>query len=225
MDKFIIESPILQEAEIVKQKPNKAIYRMVLQTCDEVNQNKRMYPKKVLSDAMSDAKERIDKKLPFEMDHPLVQGNDAYDGMRQTTVLLKEVCGYITDYEFRGNLLVGECETASTSKGRDLLGMLTDKCVLGASMRGMAELHKENDINVVQSPLYIITFDLVSNPSHKQAIVNFKEMKFESKNILTESSDICEKGGLICCGGVCYLPDYFDKLVESKVIKFFDRWI
>ena len=48
MQNFIMESPILQEAEIIKSKPNKAIYRMVLQTCDEVNQNKRMYPKKVI---------------------------------------------------------------------------------------------------------------------------------------------------------------------------------
>jgi len=225
MDKFIIESPILQEAEIVKQKANKAIYRMVLQTCDEVNQNKRIYPKKVLVDAMKNARERINKKLPFEMDHPLVQGNEAYDGMRQTTVLLKEVCGYIIDYEFRGNLLIGECETASTRLGKDLLGMLLDKCMLGASMRGLASLEQENGINVVQDPLYIITFDAVSLPSHKQAVVNFNEMRFENKNLLTESSICKTNSGLICANGVCYLPDYFDKLVETKVVKFFERWI
>lgn len=225
MDKFIIESPILQEAEIVKKRPEKAIYRMVLQTCDEINQNKRLYPKKVLVEAMSNARERINKKLPFEMDHPLVQGNESYDGMRQTTVLLKEVCGYIIDYEFRGNLLIGECETASTRLGKDLLGMLLDKCILGKSMRGMAELRKEGNVNIVQDPLYIITFDCVSLPSHKQATVNFNEMRFESKNLLTESSICQTESGLICSGGVCYLPDYFDKLIETKVIKFFKRWV
>lgn len=225
MDKFIIESPILQEAVIVKQSPKKAIYRMVLQSCDEINQNKRIYPRRVLTEAMKNARERINKKLPFEMDHPLVQGNESFDGMRQTTVLLKETCGYIIDYEFRGNLLIGECETASTRLGRDLLGMLVDKCILGASLRGLAELKKEGDHNVVQSPLYVITFDAVSLPSHRQAVVNFSEVRFESKNLLTESS-ICETGnGLICANGVCYLPDYFDKLVETKVIKFFERWV
>lgn len=218
-NKFIIESPILQEAEIVKSTPTKAIYRMILQTTDEVNQNKRLYPKKVLQDAMEQARARIERKLPFEMDHPMVQGSDQYDGMRQTTVLLKEICGYITDFEFRGNYLVGECETSSTRYGKDLLGMLLDKCVVGASMRGMAEISKENGISVVQSPLYIITFDTVSSPSHRQALVNFKDLRFESKHVIAESC------GTVCHNGVCYLPDYFDKLVESKAIKFFDRWV
>jgi hypothetical protein len=221
MQKFIGESAIYQEAEIVKSDPKKAIYRMVLQTCDEVNQNKRLYPKKVLSEGMQNAKERIDRKLPGEMDHPLIQGNEQYDGMRQTTVLLKEVSHYIRDYEFRGNHLIGECETASTINGMNLLGMLKDKMVLGKSMRGMAELENKQGVNYVQSPLYIITFDAVSLPSHKAALVNFGEMRFESKNILVESN--C---GTICLpNGVCYLSNYVDMLIESKVIKFFDRWV
>lgn len=221
MQKFIGEAAIYQEAEIVKSTPNKAIYRMVLQTVDEVNQNKRMYPKSVLKEAMENARERVNKKLPGEMDHPLVQGNESYDGMRQTTVLLKEVSHYIRDFEFQGNKLIGECETASTTNGRNLLGMILDKCVLGKSMRGMAELENKNGVNVVQSPLYVITFDAVSLPSHKSATVNFGEMKFESKNLLTESS--C--GTTVCFNGVCYLSNYMDMLIESKTIKFFDRWV
>lgn len=222
MQNLIIENAIYQEAHIIKSTPTKAIYRMALQTADEVNQNKRLYPKNVLSDAMSNARERINKKLPGEMDHPLVQGNESYDGMRQTTVLLKEVSHYIRDYEFQGNILIGECETASTTHGRDLLGILLDKCQVGVSMRGLASLEKNNDVNIVQAPLYIITFDHVSLPSHRQAVVNFNEMKFEHKNLLTESCN----GKVICTSeGVCYLSDYFDKLVETRVIKFFDRWI
>lgn len=221
MQKFIGESAIFQEAEIVKADPKKAIYRMVLQTCDEINQNKRLYPQKVLSEGMNNAKERIKGKLGGELDHPLVQGNDPYDGMRQTTVLLKEVSHYIRDYEFQGSRLIGECETASTPNGMTLLGLLRDRCLIGKSMRGMAELEKRGDVNVVQSPLYIITFDAVSLPSHRAAVVNFGEMRFESKNILTESC-----GGTICLpNGVCYLSNYVDMLIETKVIKFFDRWV
>lgn len=223
MQNFIGETAIYQEAEVIKSTPSKAIYRMTLQTCDEVNQNKRLYPKNVLMSAMNNAKERISKKLPGEMDHPLMQGNEQYDGMRQTTVLLKEVSHYIRDYEFQGNLLVGECETASTRNGRDLLGLIKDKCIVGKSMRGMAEIQvSPNNVKIVQDPLYIITFDAVSLPSHKSAVVRLDEIKFESKNLLTESCN----GKVICTSeGVCYLSDYFDKLVETKVIKFFDRWV
>jgi hypothetical protein len=86
-------------------------------------------------------------------------------------------------------------------------------------MRGLAELSKEDGVNVVQDPLFTIAYDLVSMPSHISSVVNFNEMRFENKNLLTESC------GTVCYNGVCYLPDYFDKLVESKVIKFFDRWV
>ena len=222
MQNFIGESAIYQEAQIIKADPKKAIYRMTLQTCDEVNQNKRIYPKKVLVTAIGNAKERISKKLPGELDHPLLQGSEQYDGMRQTTVLLKEVSHYIRDYEFQGNLLIGECETASTTNGRNLLGLIVDKCVVGKSMRGMAELNSSGGVNVVQDPLYIITFDAVSLPSHKAATIRLDEIRFESKSLLTESCN----GKLVCTmEGVCYLADYFDKLVETKVIRFFDRWM
>jgi len=221
MQKFIGEAAVYQEAEIIQKSPEKAVFRMVLQTCDEVNQNKRMYPKKVLMEGMKNAEERINgRKFMGEADHPLISGNEQFDGMRQTTVLLKEVSHLLRNYEFQGNKLVGEMETLRTPNGKTILGLLQDKVALGVSMRGMAELSQSNQgVNIVQSPLYIITFDAVSLPSHKAAVVDFNEMKFESKNLLTESC------GTVCYNGICYLPDYFDKLVESKVIKFFDRWV
>lgn len=221
MQTFIGEGAIYQEAEVVKIDPQKAIFKLTLQTCEDVNQNKRLYPRKVLTSAMKQAEERIsNRKFLGETDHPLVQGNESYDGMRQTTVLLKEASHLLRTYEFQGNNLVGEMETLRTPNGKIILGLLQDKVTLGVSMRGLAELNKSpNGINIVQDPLYIITFDAVSLPSHKSAVVNFNEMRFESKNMLTESC------GTVCHNGICYLPDYFDRLVETKIIKFFDRWI
>ena len=221
MQTFIGERAIYQEAEVIKMEPQKAIFKLTLQTCDDINQNKRLYPRKVLTSAMSQAEERIkNRKFLGETDHPLVQGNESYDGMRQTTVLLKEASHLLRNYEFRGNNLVGEMETLRTPNGKIILGLLQDKVTLGVSMRGLAELKKTDaGHNIVQDPLYIITFDAVSLPSHKSAVVNFNEMRFESKNMLTESC------GTVCHNGICYLPDYFDKLVETKIIKFFDRWI
>jgi len=221
MQSFIGERAIYQEAEVIKIEPQKAIFKLTLQTCDDVNQNKRLYPKNVLTSAMTQAEERIkNRKFLGETDHPLVQGNESYDGMRQTTVLLKEASHLLRTYEFQGNNLVGEMETLRTPNGRIILGLLQDKVTLGVSMRGLAELKKaDSGYNIVQDPLYIITFDAVSLPSHKSAVVNFNEMRFESKSMLTESC------GTVCYNGICYLPDYFDKLVESKIIKFFDRWV
>ena len=92
MSKIIVENSIFQEAEIVKTSPSKAIFRMTLQTADEVNQNKRMYPKKVLSEAIENCRPRMKtRSFMGETDHPCPSGNDAHDGVRQTTVSLKEV--------------------------------------------------------------------------------------------------------------------------------------
>ena len=93
------------------------------------------------------------------------------------------------------------------------------KTGVGFSMRGLAELERGQDHNVVKSPLTIIAFDAVSMPSHKSAVVDFNEMKFES-NMLFES-----KSGVVCVNGKCFMPNYFDKLVETKMVTFFDRWV
>ena len=223
MSSIIIESPIFQEAKIVHNKdPKKAIFKMTMQTANDVNQNKRMYEKHVLAEGMKNNDERIKRRaMTGELDHPVPQGNEAYDGVRQTTVQLKEASHLIRDYGWNGNHLVGELETTSTPNGAILLGLLKDRVGLGLSMRGLGELERRPDgVNVVKAPLYIITFDSVSLPSHKSAVVDFNECRFESLNLIQESC------GTICTpDGTCYLPNYFDKLVESKVIKFFDRWI
>lgn len=219
---LIIESTIFQEAQIQKLNPSKCIYRMVLQTCDEINQNKRLYPKRVLVEGMEDCRERMKRRAFFgELDHPLPMGNSS-DGIRQTTVLLKEVSHIIRDFEFRNNMLHGELETTDTPNGRILLGLLKDKAGIGISMRGMAELDRGDISDTVMSPLTIIGYDIVSNPSHRASLVNFNEMTFESKSMLQESCN----GNLVCTpDGKCYLSSYFDKLVEQKIIKFTSTWV
>ncbi len=222
MSSLIVESAIYQEAQVVKSNPSKAIFRMVLQTVDEVNQNRRMYPKKVLDEGMVNNSDRIkSRSFTGEMDHPFPTGSNDIDAVRQSTVSLKEISHLIREYEFQGNQLVGELETTGPYGG-DLLSLLRDHVGVGISMRGMAELDRQQEMNVVKSPLMVITFDTVSMPSHKSAVVNFNEMRFESMDLLTESS--C--GTTVCTpDGKCYLANYFDKLVETRVIQFASNWV
>lgn len=223
MSAFILESPIFQEAKILKSDPGKAIFRMVMQTVDEENQNRRIYPSAVMQEAMRDVEPRMTRRAFFgELDHPTPAGNEQFDGVRQTTVMLKDASHIIRNYDFKGNHLMGEIETSSTPNGAILLGHLKDKAGVGLSMRGMAELEKQENRNIVKSPLMVVAYDAVSLPSHSAAVVDFNEMKFESLNVLTENS----RCGTVCTpDGKCFLVDYFDKLVETKVIQFFDRWV
>jgi len=217
---LIIESTILSEAKIVSQTPSKAIFRCPIQTVDEVNQNHRLYPSGVLKEGMGSCDGRMKRRAFYsELDHPLPSGNQSVDGIRQTTVSLEKVSHIIRDYEFRNNILVGEMETTSTPNGGILLGLLKDKTGVGFSMRGLAELERKQDFNEVKSPLTVIAFDAVSMPSHKSAVVDFNEMKFEQTALFESAS------GLVCVNGRCFMPEYFDRLVETKMIKFFDRWV
>jgi len=222
MGSLIIEgSSLFSEATIVKQTPTKAIFRCPIQTVDEVNQNHRLYPSGVLSEGMGQCDGRMKRRAFYsELDHPIPTGNDNVDGIRQTTVSLEKVSHIIRDYEFKKNTLVGEMETTSTPNGAILFGLLKDKTGVGFSMRGLAEIERKQDFNEVKAPLTIISFDAVSMPSHKAAVVDFNEMKFES-HMLFESA----RGGMVCLNGRCFMPNYFDKLIETKMIKFFDRWV
>jgi len=218
MSSFILENAIIQEAKIVKETPGKAIFRCTIQTADDVNANKRMYPRMVLEGGMQGCGTRMrSRAFLSELDHPIPQGGQ-FDQIRQTTVQLKEVSHIIRSYDWQGNHLVGEMETTSTPNGAILCGLLRDKSGIGFSMRGLAELERLQEYNMVKGPLTIIAFDAVSQPSHKAAVVNFNEMQFES-------SMLTEQAGMVCVDGKCFLPDYFDKLVESKVVSFFDTWV
>jgi hypothetical protein len=220
MGSLIIESSLFSEATIVQQTPTKAIFRCPIQTVDEVNQNHRMYPSGVLKEGMGNCDGRMRRRAFYsELDHPLPTGNDNVDGIRQTTVSLEKVSHIIRDYDFKDNSLVGEMETTSTPNGGILLGLLRDKTGVGFSMRGLAELERKEDFNEVKSPLTVISFDAVSMPSHKSAVVDFNEMKFESKMLFESSS------GMVCLNGRCFMPNYFDKLIETKTMQFFERWI
>lgn len=222
MSYFIMEQSILQEAEIVKSNLSKAIFRMVMQTVDEMNQNRRIYPRSVLSEGMENNRDRMNSRsFVCELDHPWPSGNNDIDAVRQSTVSLANVSHLIRTYEFDGNKLIGELETTGPMGGA-LLSLLRDRVGVGLSMRGLAELDRRENVNIVKSPLMIITFDAVSSPSHKAAVVNFNEMRFESMNMLRESA--C--GTTVCTpDGKCYLANYFDKLVETKIIQFGKEWV
>jgi hypothetical protein len=221
MTSLIIESGLFSEADVVKQTANKAIFRCPIQTFDEINSNKRKYPKQVLSDSFKACEERMNKRAFYsELDHPLPTGNSQVDGIRQTTVLYKETSHIIRDYEFgSNNTIMAEIETLSTSNGMNLLALLRDKTGVGFSMRGLGELVRLEDHNLVKGPLQIVAYDAVTMPSHKAAVVNFGDMRFEQASLLE-----CNNG-VVCVGNKCFVPDYFDKLIETKMIEFHTRWV
>lgn len=217
---FIQESAIYQKPEMVKKDKSKAIFRMTLQTLDDINSNKRMYPSSVVSEALQKKLPQMKRRSFFgELDHPFPTGQSQFDAVRQTTVSLKDVSHIITDFEIRGKLVIGQIETTRNQMGMNLFKLLEDKIGIGMSMRGVADVERKGNYTLVKAPLSLISYDSVSLPSHISAVVDFENLRFESKQFITENA------GLICKNGKCYLPEYFQELIDTKVVKFMNRWI
>ena len=73
-----------------------------------------------------------------------------------------------------------------------------------------------------------ITSDPVWNPPAK-----VYSYEYDGQTVYYFSAGCCdimsslydESCNLICCGDQCYLPNYFDKLIETSQISFLETWV
>jgi len=213
----IQEAAVVSHAEKIKKYTDgKVRFTAILQTAEDTNQNKRFYRKDVLQDGLVRVSDTIKhRNLLGELDHPI-----STNQVRQTTVLYKECAHMVTAVEWRGLHLYGEVETLPYSpNGKIMSGLVLDGVPVGFSLRGLADLSDDGTRQVVQSPLIIITYDCVSNPSHKKAAV--QEVHQEALlRVVNENNRLIK-----CTDGVCYMPNAFDYLVEKKILKLHnDYW-
>lgn len=214
----------------IKKRKNKIQFECVLQTVDVKNRNKRVYPRSVLEESISQVKDRIKKgALLGELDHP-IDSNPA----RQCTVWYKEASHRIMEVGWDGNKLVGVLESLRTPNGYILKNLAEDGIPIGFSYRGMGDLQKITEstgiVYQVKNPLRTITWDSVNNPSHEGAeLIKITESTGgiikESFILDTDEDVICENEGLICTSeGVCYLPNDFDMLVEKRIVNITNKY-
>lgn len=212
----IKESAVYAKIDKVKKYlDGKVIFETYLQEAEERNQNKRVYPKGVLSDAIMKINDKI-KRRSFlgELDHPI-----STNQVRQTTVEYKQVSHIIREVGWEGNLLRGVLETTPyTENGKILSGLILDNVTVGFSLRGLADVQDSGGHQMVMAPLIMIGYDAVSEPSNARATI--QEVRQEHYvRVLSESANMIH-----CDNGKCYLPDFFDQLVEQKIINLADKY-
>jgi len=212
----IQESVVVGHAEKVKKYTSgKVRFNTILQTCGDTNQNKRMYPKNVMVDAIKRVEQTIkNRNLVGELDHPI-----STNQTRQTAVLYKECSHVITNLEMRGDEVWGEVETLPyTPNGKIMSGLVLDRVAIGFSLRGLADLEDNGSYQRVLPPLIIVTWDCVQNPSHKKASIQ-EVYQEQLVKVVNESRNLIETNS-----GKCYLPNLFDELVERKIINLYQKW-
>jgi hypothetical protein len=132
--------------------------KTILQTCDDVNKNKRIYPKSVLMHGVEKIRPLIEQHaLTGEMDHPVPSGNSETDSYRHFVVLYQNTSHIIEDIYFEGNKVMGIVKTASTQKGRDLAGLIMDGVPVGFSLRAMGESEvNSSGITTIKEPFEMV---------------------------------------------------------------------
>lgn len=158
-------------------------FKAKLQEVNIINNNGRSYTDEVLRIIVSQlAPKASERKLLGEMDHPTPQGDDAAKMKRSSTIRIQDSCVLFTKIEYDGKFILAECETLTNDKGINLYKLLKDKVTIGFSLRAFGSSTKSPTGVVLVSPIGLkaLTFDVVSNPSHSNAIIY---------EFLTESED------------------------------------
>ena len=172
---FFESAPVEKNVVNIQTLPNNVVrMECILQDADTPNRNGRVYPKKVLENALNSSfvKEKLSTNSWLgEMNHPPA-GSTL---QRQMMVDMSNVSHLIKKYWWDGKLLMGMIETASTSVGKDFAGLIRDnQMICSFSMRGGGDVTKKNGYDHVKDPLQLITYDAVHFPSHKSAYMKRK---------------------------------------------------
>jgi len=151
----------------------KLIFKARLQTANEHNSNRRYYPQDICQEIVTTLAPKAKGRSLFqEVDHPVVSGDDVASKSRAVTVKLQNSGTLLRNIYMKGPDVIGEMETLTGFLGPDLYNLIVyDKADIGFSLRmfGKVEMEGDTGISRVSRPIRPITYDTVTNPSHKTA--------------------------------------------------------
>jgi hypothetical protein len=150
-------------SEAAENGEKKFIIDGIFMQAEQVNRNRRIYPKKVLEKAVNKyTTDYVNKgRAVGELNHP--------DG---PTINLDKVSHRITELQWNGNDVVGKALILDTPMGKIVKGLLEGGCQLGVSSRGMGTVASRNGQTFVNDDFVLSTVDIVQDPSAPSAFVN-----------------------------------------------------
>lgn len=159
----------------------------VFQKADAINENRRVYPRDILVEAVEHIKPDIGRRAVMgEYDHP-----------QDAKLHLERVSHLITKLWIEGKYVYGEAEVIEdTDCGRNLAALLRAGVTLGVSSRGVGEMESINegtdDEHMIVQPGYrFVTWDVVAEPSVSESVLTMMESKRDclaaQKKVLTRA--------------------------------------
>ena len=157
--------PLQLDAQSIKesreQNGGKIILRGVMQRADAVNQNGRIYPRRVLEREMENYQKFINERRALgELDHPTA-----------SVINLQNVSHLVTEARWDGDAVIGSIELLDTPMGKIAQSLVESGVKLGISSRGVGTTSQQGDYDLVEDDFMLLCYDLVSEPSTSGAFM------------------------------------------------------
>lgn len=132
------------------------ILRGPMQRAEAPNQNKRIYPRRVLQREFENYMKAVrESRAMGELDHP-----------DTSTVSLEKVSHVVREMAWDGDTWVGAIEVLSTPCGKILESLIDSGVTLGISSRGVGSTSKTGaGLDLVEDDFTLVCFDMVAEPS------------------------------------------------------------
>lgn len=156
----------------------------IFMQADQLNHNKRVYPKMVLESAVNTYVENYVSKgrAVGELNHP-----------EGPMINLDKVSHRITELVWEGSNVKGKALVLDTPMGQIVKGLIDGGCQLGVSSRGMGSVKSKSGMSTVDEGFILSTVDIVQDPSAPSAFVNGImegiEYFYEGNNIISRAAE------------------------------------
>jgi hypothetical protein len=151
------------EGEIIKEEKSsynngkpKLTMKGILQRADTLNQNGRIYPKKILEKELRNYQKLIrERRATGSLDHT-----------DSSIIELTTVSHLVTEAWMDGDIIYGKVEILPTPHGDTLRNLVEANVTVGISSRGVGTTKSDmNGHQIVQEDFQLICWDFVSEPS------------------------------------------------------------
>lgn len=157
--------PLELNAQTIKESRElnngKIVLKGIMQRADAVNQNGRIYPRRILEREMENYQKFINERRALgELDHPSA-----------SVINLQNVSHLITEARWDGDSVIGSIELLDTPMGKIAQSLVESGVKLGISSRGVGSTSQQGDYDMVEDDFMLLCYDLVSEPSTSGAFM------------------------------------------------------
>ena len=174
---------LLTEAEKKFVAEGGMILSGIMQMCETLNGNGRVYTRPVLEREVGKYKKLVEQNRALgELDHP-----------DKVEVSLEKVSHKVNEIWMEDNKVMGKIQVLETPAGKTLRALVEGGCSIGISSRGTGSVMEQGGKSVVQEDFELVCFDVVSEPSTPGAFMmreakdyGLKESKSDKLNRLLD---------------------------------------